>query len=103
MNMVNMQAQQPFLPYPARDAERSLHALDREKSESEGKAEAPIGVFDSGAGGLTILSALRQELPGERYIYLGDTAHCPYGVRSEGDVIELSVQISRFLVEQGVK
>ena len=103
MNMVNMQAQQPFLPHPARDAERSLHALDREKSESAGKAEAPIGVFDSGVGGLTILSALRQELPGESYIYLGDTAHCPYGTRSETEIIDLSVRISRFLIEQGVK
>lgn len=103
MNMVNMRAQQPFFPYPARDAERSLHALDREKSESEGKAEAPIGVFDSGVGGLTILSALRQELPGESYIYFGDTAHCPYGTRSEAEIIDLSVRISRFLIEQGVK
>src|SRR5260370_26656401 len=103
MNMVNMQAQQPFLPQPARDAERSVHALDREKSESEGKAEAPIGVFDSGVGGLTILSALRQELPGESYIYFGDTAHCPYGVRSEAEIIDLSVRTSRFLIEQGVK
>src|ERR1700738_5362085 len=103
MNMVNMQAQQPFFPHPARDAERSLHALDREKSESEGKTEAPIGVFDSGAGGLTILSALRQELPGENYIYFGDTAHCPYGVRHETEIIELSARISRFLIGQGVK
>ena len=103
MNMVNKQAQQPFLPHPARDAERSLHALDREKSESGGKAEAPIGVFDSGVGGLTILSALRQELPGESYIYFGDTAHCPYGTRSEAEIIDLSARISRFLIEQGVK
>ena len=103
MNMVNMQAQQPFPMHPARDAERSLHALDREKSESAVKAEAPIGVFDSGAGGLTILSALRQELPGESYIYLGDTSHCPYGARSEAEIIDLSVCISRFLIEQGVK
>lgn len=98
-----MQAQQPVFLHPARDAERSQHALDREKSEPEGKAEAPIGVFDSGVGGLTILSALRQELPYENYIYLGDTAHCPYGTRSEADIIDLSVRISRFLIEQGVK
>ena len=98
-----MNLSQPDYTSPARDAERSLHALDREKSESTGKAEAPIGVFDSGVGGLTILSALRQELPCENYIYLGDTAHCPYGLRSEADIIELSVQISRFLIAQGVK
>ncbi len=98
-----MQAPQPAFPHPARDAERSLHALDREKTEPEGKAEAPIGVFDSGMGGLTILSALRQELPNENYIYLGDTAHCPYGARSEADITDLSVRISHFLIEQGVK
>jgi glutamate racemase len=103
MNTVNMQGQQPFPLHPARDAERSLYTLDREKSESEGKAEAPIGVFDSGVGGLTILSALRQELPHESYIYLGDTAHSPYGARSEAEIIDLSVRISRFLIEQGVK
>jgi glutamate racemase len=98
-----MNLSQPGITSPARDAERSLHALDREKNESTGKAEAPIGVFDSGAGGLTILSAVREELPHENYIYLGDTAHCPYGLRSEAEIIELSVQISRFLIEQGVK
>src|SRR3989440_7154634 len=89
--------------YPARDAERSQHAFDTERIEAAGKTEAPIGVFDSGVGGLTILSALRQELPHENYIYFGDTAHCPYGLRSEADIIELSVQISRFLIAQGVK
>lgn len=88
---------------PARDAERSMRALDRESAGSIVQAEAPIGVFDSGAGGLTILSALRQELPGERYIYFADTAHCPYGARTEADITALSAQISRFLIDQGVK
>ncbi len=68
-----------------------------------GKAEAPIGVFDSGAGGLTILSALLQELPHENYLYFGDTAHCPYGVRSDAEIIELAVHGCRFLIEQGAK
>lgn len=103
MDRVNLQAPQPALPHPARDAERSLHALDREKSEPGGKAEAPIGVFDSGVGGLTILAAMRQELPCENYIYFGDTAHCPYGARREAEIIDLSVRISGFLIEQGVK
>src|SRR2546429_7563510 len=98
-----MNLSQPGYTSPARDAERSLHALDREKSESTGKAEAPIGVFDSGVGGLTVLSALRQELPCENYIYFGDTAHCPYGTRSDAEIIELSVRVCRFLIEQGVK
>jgi glutamate racemase len=65
--------------------------------------EAPIGVFDSGAGGLTILSALCEELPQEHYIYIGDTAHCPYGVRSDAEIIELTMNACRFLIERGVK
>src|SRR5579859_493117 len=67
------------------------------------ETEAPIGLFDSGAGGLTILSALRRELPYENYIYFGDTAHCPYGSRSDAEVIELSCQASQFLIDQGAK
>src|SRR5215467_16266842 len=88
---------------PARDSERSPHTLDHEKSSLSGTAEAPIGVFDSGAGGLTILSALREELPGENYIYFGDTANCPYGTRSDSEIVELSIQVCRFLIGQGVK
>lgn len=68
-----------------------------------GNATAPIGVFDSGAGGLTILTVLRRELPHENFIYLGDTEHCPYGTRSESEIIDLSIRAIRFLIEQGVK
>ena len=89
--------------YPARDAERSEHIFNSERREALARAEAPIGVFDSGAGGLTILSALRKELPQENYLYFGDTAHCPYGTRTEAEIIELSLDASRFLIEQGVK
>src|SRR2546421_11329921 len=89
--------------YPARDAERSQHAFDSERVEATGKTEAPIGVFDSGAGGLTVLSVLRQELPHENYVYFGDTAHCPYGMRSDAEIIALSGQGIRFLIEQGAK
>ena len=89
--------------YPARDAERSQHAFDSERVEATGKTEAPIGVFDSGTGGLTVLSALQQELPHENYVYFGDTAHCPYGMRSDAEIIALSCQGIRFLIEQGAK
>jgi glutamate racemase len=91
------------MSYWDRDAERSLDTLEEERADGPGKAEAPIGVFDSGAGGLTILSALRQELPYENYVYFGDTAHCPYGTRSDAEIIELSIQACGFLIEQGVK
>ncbi len=103
MSYWNPDATQRHDLHPARDTERSLDMLDQEKTKVGGKAEAPIGVFDSGAGGLTILSALRQELPYENYVYFGDTAHCPYGTRSDAEIIELSVQACGFLIEQGVK
>src|SRR5579884_885278 len=88
---------------PARDAERSASNFERERALPAHTAEAPIGVFDSGAGGLTILATLRQELPHENYIYIGDTAHVPYGQRSDGEITELSIASVRFLVEQGAK
>ncbi len=72
-------------------------------SEHEINAESPVGVFDSGVGGLTILSAIRQVLPLENYVYLGDTAHCPYGMRSEAEIAELAMINCRFLIEQGAK
>jgi glutamate racemase len=89
--------------YPDRDAERSQHTFYIERVEATGKTEAPIGVFDSGVGGLTVLSALRQELPHENYVYFGDTAHCPYGMRTDAEIIELSGRAIEFLIEQGAK
>jgi glutamate racemase len=104
MNQVNPEdAMQRRMVYPARDAERSQYTFD-DKHEGTGKlTEAPIGVFDSGAGGLTVLAALRQELPHEHYIYFGDTAHIPYGTRSDAEIIEYSSQSIQFLIEQGAK
>lgn len=71
--------------------------------ELGGICEAPIGVFDSGAGGLTILSMLRKELPYENYVYFGDTANCPYGMRSASEIIELSIRATQFLLEHQTK
>ncbi|HEV2659327.1 MAG TPA: hypothetical protein VGU68_01925, partial [Ktedonobacteraceae bacterium] len=84
-------------------AGRPETAAQDARSRLQERALAPIGVFDSGAGGLTILSALRQEMPQEHYIYFGDTAYCPYGVRSEAEITELTIRACRFLIEQGVK
>ena len=64
---------------------------------------APIGVFDSGIGGLTVLRALRAELPRERFTYLGDTARLPYGTKSPATVARYAVQAADALVEYGVK
>ncbi len=63
----------------------------------------PIGVFDSGVGGLTVLRELVHLLPNEDYIYLGDTARLPYGAKTPETVIRYALQSSRHLVERGVK
>ena len=52
--------------------------------------DAPIGIFDSGLGGLTVLQNIRKVLPNENYIYFGDTAHLPYGSKSNQNIIEYS-------------
>lgn len=67
------------------------------------RTRLPIGVFDSGMGGLTVLRALRARLPHESFIYLGDTARLPYGTKSTETVKHYSVQMARILVERGVK
>ncbi len=62
-----------------------------------------IGVFDSGVGGLTVVSALRRRLPGESILYLGDTARLPYGSKSEDTVTRYTRRNIEFLAERGVK
>ena len=63
----------------------------------------PIGVFDSGIGGLTVVNAIQRHLPNEDIIYVGDTARVPYGSRSPGTVIEYATQIASYLDNAGVK
>ena len=63
----------------------------------------PIGVFDSGVGGLTVLRALRAQLPYERFIYLGDTARLPYGTKSSASIRRYSLQAAQLLVARGIK
>lgn len=65
--------------------------------------KGPIGVFDSGVGGLTVVKALQRVLPGESYVYLGDTAHVPYGNKSSETVTALSLANLRYLLKQRVK
>lgn len=64
---------------------------------------APIGVFDSGVGGLTVLRALRAHLPHESFLYLGDTARLPYGTKSPGTVTRYAQQAAQVLVDRGIK
>lgn len=63
----------------------------------------PIGVFDSGMGGLTVLNALRDLLPQESFIYLGDTARLPYGTKDQDTIVRYSAQAAKALVDRGIK
>jgi glutamate racemase len=65
--------------------------------------DAAIGIFDSGVGGLTVLRALAERLPGESFLYLGDTARLPYGTKSAETVSRYAVQAAAALVQRGVK
>jgi glutamate racemase len=66
-------------------------------------SHAPIGVFDSGLGGLTVARALMRRLPAESLVYVGDTARVPYGPKSPDTVRRYAVQIGEWLVEEGAK
>jgi glutamate racemase len=63
----------------------------------------PIGIFDSGVGGLTVYRALHERLPAERYVYLGDTARVPYGTKSLSTVERYAIENARFLESRGMK
>jgi glutamate racemase len=67
------------------------------------RADAPIGIFDSGVGGLTVASAVTQAFPKERIIYFGDTEHMPYGEKSRQSILDYSLAIARFLDAKGAK
>ncbi len=67
------------------------------------RSALPIGVFDSGVGGLTVLRALVDRLPNEDFLYLGDTARLPYGTKSAESVIRYATQCSAALVKRGIK
>ena len=63
----------------------------------------PIGVFDSGVGGLTVLKELVSTFPNEDFIYIGDTARVPYGTKSEQEIVKAAGENIEFLIKQGVK
>ncbi|MEM1423027.1 MAG: glutamate racemase [Planctomycetota bacterium] len=65
--------------------------------------ERPIGVFDSGVGGLSVLRAMRERLPDERFVYLGDTARVPYGTKSAETVRRYAINAAGFFEDRGVK
>ncbi|MFV5192992.1 glutamate racemase, partial [Acinetobacter courvalinii] len=66
-------------------------------------ADAPIGVFDSGIGGLSVAQEIARHLPNERILYYADTAHVPYGARSDQEIRQLTAQAIEWLYRQGCK
>ena len=66
-------------------------------------ARQPIGVFDSGIGGLTVVKALVEDLPSESIVYFGDTARVPYGTKSKSTIVKFSLENVEFLLRFGVK
>lgn len=73
------------------------------KKSPKGKDARPIGIFDSGIGGLTVAYAIQQVLPGEALVYFGDTAHLPYGDKSPDSIKYYSIRIVQFLLKQNCK
>jgi glutamate racemase len=80
-----------------------LTAANSKVADSDGADVRPIGVFDSGIGGLTVVSALQKVLPNERIFYLGDTARVPYGGKSAVTVERYSLEIAGMLLEENCK
>jgi glutamate racemase len=76
---------------------------DAPRLAAEPSSLGPIGVFDSGVGGLTVVAALRRQLPGESILYLGDTARLPYGIKTATTVRRYTRRNVEFLVERGVR
>jgi glutamate racemase len=70
---------------------------------SQARRDLPLGVFDSGLGGLTVVRALREALPRESIVYLGDTARVPYGTKGAATVVKYALSCARHLVDRGVK
>lgn len=84
----------------------SIHLYQRQSSRSlsiSDLQQAPIGVFDSGVGGLTVLKELYRQLPNESILYFGDTARLPYGTRTQTEILHFVREILDWMLEQGVK
>ena len=81
---------------------RGLNSIRNSQSEIR-NSNLPIGIFDSGVGGLTVYRALHEHLPNERFVYLGDTARVPYGTKSLATVERYAIENSKFLEAHGIK
>ncbi len=79
-----------------------MNSIRNSQSEIR-NSDLPIGIFDSGVGGLTVYRALHEHLPNERFVYLGDTARVPYGTKSLATVERYAVENAQFLAAHGIK
>ena len=77
--------------------------MKRQKDSQGKRGSRPIGIFDSGVGGLTVVKEIRKRLPNENIIYFGDTARVPYGTKSKETVVRFSIKNALFLLKYNVK
>ena len=82
---------------------RPAQVLDNANKSAGMLASAPIGVFDSGVGGLTVLKELYRQLPHESIVYFGDTARLPYGTKSQAEILQFVREILTWMMSRGVK
>lgn len=80
-----------------------LNIVETQAENKHADSNAPVGVFDSGIGGLSVLKHLREHLPLENFLYVADTAYAPYGERSNEELINRSIKITEFFLAQGIK
>ena len=81
----------------------NIHKNNTDKKALNQDRDAPIGLFDSGVGGLSIYKHLAEQLPAERYVYYADTLHVPYGNRDSDDIQALTLTAVEWLYQQGCK
>lgn len=96
----------PFQAAPADHISHSCSAESKFRLPRSGSGElqrARIGVFDSGVGGLTVLRELYRRLPNESILYFGDTAHLPYGIRTQAEILQYVREILCWMIQQGTK
>lgn len=75
----------------------------RDSTDAFGQSSAPVGIFDSGLGGLSVLRAVRAQLPDEALIYVADSAYAPYGLKDDDFIVDRTLAIGEWLISQGAK
>lgn len=80
-----------------------LNTVEAQAENKHVDGNAPVGVFDSGIGGLSVVQHLREHLPNETFLYVADSGYAPYGERSNQELIDRSIKITDFFLNQGIK